>query len=453
MIVGMKYISRNILLSTLVGLLLCPVIAWAQPKDGFSTIRDEELERYLKSLSRPIFQAAGLHPENIRLIMVNHPSINAFVAGGQNLFIHTGLILATDDPDMLTGVIAHEAGHIAGGHLIRKTENMEQATTEAAVGYILGVGSMLIGAPPNAAAVLMSGGQHIAERNFLKFSRAHEEAADQAALAFLKKAKISPGGLMRLMEKLAKEQSLLTDDLNPYAVTHPLSPTRVSHIRNHMSQSPNVDFSITEEASTNHARMLAKLHAFLTPAEKGLKHYKDNTTLAGRYGQAIAYYRLPDLKKALEEIDSLITDYPNDPFFHELRGQMLYENGHIDKAILSYQNALDLLPDATLIRLGLATAQLATNDKALYTTSIQHLKRVLVEEPRNVSAWHQLAIAHGKRGDLGLSYLALAEEALLLHQEDNVRKYLALAQKNLPQPNDSTQRIELIKQQLNAKTS
>lgn len=414
----------RILKTVLIIILLLPSQTLAQ---GVATIRDDETEKYLREISYPVFDAAGLYSDGIKLIIVNSPVLNAFVAGGQNMFIHTGLIVESDDPSLLIGVMAHEAGHIRGGHIIKKTENISEAGIKSAIGYVLGAASVAVGAPPIAGAVFGSAGQHAAVRGFLKHSREYEEAADQAAIDILSKTGISPNGLITLLEKLGSDQRAFIGDVNPYIQTHPLSVERVNHLKAAIQSKPELDKPTDEKLLAKHHRIIAKLRAFLGDPQDVLKRY-DKDTIPARYARAVAYYRIPDIKKALMEIDSLIEEFPDDPYFHELRGQMLFENGYIKESVESYKKEMELTPDATMARLQLGTAQIAIEN---YEGAIQNLKQVVLQEPKNSFAWHQLAIAQGRINNLGDSYFALAEEAALKGNKDDVTKYIALAKKNL----------------------
>lgn len=436
---------------------ILPANAIAQSGQAISLIRDDETERYLYKISTPIFKAAGLNPRSIEIYIVNSPVLNAFVAGGQKMFINTGLIVESDDPSMLIGVIAHETGHIAGGHLIKKANDAAQASIEATIGYILGIASIAAGAPAAGQAILV-GGQHLAERGFLKYSRIHEEAADQAALKYLKKVNISPLGLATLLDKLNKEQAVFLDGVSPYVLSHPLSADRVAHIQNSVREDPDFNKPKNEQYNDEHLMIKAKLEAFLDDPKKTLRIYKEEeNTLASRYARSIAYYRIPELEKAIEGIDKLIEEFPYDPHFHELKGQMMFENGYVKEAIKSYEKAQEILPTSPLIQLETAVAKIAlyqnTNetDQQLIKEAINSLEKVLIKEPRNSFAWRQIAIAYGKNNMLGLSYLALAEEAKLLKQKKDLKKFIRLAKKHLPEDSPASLKIKDLKDSIKDK--
>lgn len=409
-------------------------LSWLMPWSAFaiSTIRDTEIETTLQRLCRPIFEQANLDPGNVRLIIVNDPEVNAFVAGGMNIFLHTGLLVMSDTPEMLEGVVAHETGHIAGGHLARQREEMDNAAIPVAAGYILGIGSALLGAP-QAAAALITGGGHIGQRQALTYSRRHEEAADQFALQTLDKLHQSPQGLLKLLEYLSNQEYLSISKPNPYTLTHPLSRARIEHIRNHMEHDGIVYKPAAPAMVKEYKRSIVKLKAFLDPTSTTLATYpaSDKSDIA-RMARAIAYHRQPNITAAIQEMDSLLQSYPNDPYYNELKGQILFEQGKVREAMPSYERANKLLPDAPLLKLQLATIYIATNDSSLLNPAINLLKVVTVKEPNNAMAWYQLGMAYGRQGDMGMSYLALAERAVVLSNKDDMRNFTERAKKILP---------------------
>jgi len=415
-------------------LVLCLILFLSEDAraERKSFIRDAETEIYLRDLARPIFKIANLDPESIKLYIVNDKSLNAFVAGGQNLFINTGLIKESENPLLLLGVIAHETGHISGGHLIRKISDAEDFVFKTALGYILGIGSVLAGAPPEAATAIVAGGQKLGESGFLKYSRQHEEEADQAALDYMHKLKISPIGLLSLLEKLHNDQVMkFGTDINKYRLTHPLSKERISHIKNSISQTKDnyIDDDRLKNLNFRHKLITAKLRGFLGNAEKILKETEGKNDIFNRYTRAVALYRLPNTAKAIDEIDALIKDMPEFPYFHELKGQVLFEVGRIQESISPYKKALDLKKDEPLLMLELAVSLIATEEKDNFQKAIDLLNVVVSKEDSNIFAWYQLGIAYGKNGELGKSYVSLAEKELLLGKKKETKNFLLKAKK------------------------
>lgn len=412
--------------------LLCLSTIPAHSAFAASIIRDAEIEASLREVATPIFRKAGLNPKNIQIILVSNQDINAFVSGGMNIFLNTGLLMLSEEPDSLLGVIAHETGHISGGHLARQGEEIQRARKQLALGYILGIATA-IGGSPDAGQAIALGSTHVTGRQMLSFSRKQEEAADQFALETLDKLRYSPKGLVGLLEELHNRETLQIGKPNPYTLTHPLSRERIGHIRDHIEHS-GINYSpIPGSIADRFQRSIVKLKAYLLPTSQTLNAYPDSDSRAiARMARAVAYSRIPDYPKALANADSLIADYPSNPYYHELRGQILYESGQVKDALPSYQKSLDLKPDSHLLRIQVAITQIATQDNSLLPRAIKSLNRITRAEPENAMAWRQLAIAYGRQKNMGMSYLALAEEAAILNKKDEAQKFSGLALQNLP---------------------
>ena len=409
---------------------------WAPAEAGaqkLSFIRDAEIENTIRTYAAPLFQAAGLEPSDVRIYLVNDRSLNAFVAGGQRLFINTGLIMRSKHAGQVIGVIAHETGHIAGGHLSRLQAAIANSTAQSILALVIGAAAVIGTGRGDVGAAIVAGGQSMGLRSFLHYNRTQESAADQAALRFLDATGQSSRGLLEFMELLGAQDLLSADRQDPYLRTHPLSRERVDAVQAHLSRSPNRDKAQPARIQELHRRMLAKLYAFLEPVPRTLRRYADSDTgLAARYARAIAYYRKPDLGKALPLIDGLIAERPEDPYFHELKGQMLFENGRAAEALKPYETAVRLLPRSPLLRRGLAQVQLELGDPALIEPAIRNLRAALQRDAETPFTWRQLAIAYGRRGDMGMSAVALAEEALLKGDARQARYHAGKAGKLLP---------------------
>ena len=378
---------------------------------GRSLIRDAEIEATIRDFSTPLFHAAGLDPNAIDIYIVKDDSLNAFVAGGQNLFIHTGLLLRTQDPLELIGVIAHETGHIAGGHLARTSDAIESASKLALVTTILGVAAAVAAGNAGAGAAIALGGGNVATRSFLEYSRSQESSADQAAMSFLDQTGQSARGLSEFLRTLSGQELLSSSRRDPYLNTHPLGKDRVAAVEAHLATSPYRDKPAADDQVSRHARMVAKLYAFLkTPAQTFRKYPDSDGSVPARYARAVAHYEIPDLAKALEEIRGLIREFPDDPYFHELEGQILFENGRPGEALPAYEAANRLDPKSGQIEVLLARCLLALNDPAADRRAVKHMESAIQTEDDWSSAWRELAIAYGRVGRLGDSALSLAEQ-------------------------------------------
>ncbi len=417
-----------------VAALLAVVNASTSFAQGRSLIRDAEIEATIRDFATPLFQAAGLEPSAIDIFIVRDDSLNAFVAGGQNLFLHTGLLIKTRDPLELIGVIAHETGHISGGHLARTSDAISSASKTALVATILGAVAAVASGNAGAGAAIALGGSNVASRSFLEYSRTQESAADQAALTFLEQTGQSAKGLAGFLRTLSGQELLSATRRDPYVTTHPLTQDRITAVESHIENSAYRDVPSTPEQVARHDRMVAKLFAFLRSPEQTFRRFpQTDNSLPARYARAIAYYEIPDLPKALDLARGLVAEHPEDPYFHELVGQILFENGRPAEALPSYQTAHRLAPDQGQIEVLLARNLLALNDPASDQKALRHMESAIKTEDDWSSAWRELAIAYGRVGRFGDSALALAEEAIRGRRWRDAEGQAKRAQAQLPQ--------------------
>jgi predicted Zn-dependent protease len=405
-----------------------------------SILRDAEIENIIRAYATPIFAAAGLDPTAVHVYVVNDPTLNSFVAGGQNLFMNSGTVLRSETPNQLIGIIAHETGHIAGGHLARTDEALRHATIQSIAALLVGAAAAAASGNGGAAAAAILGGTATAQRSFLQFSITQEASADQAALTFLDRTGQSARGLLQFFEILEQQEVLSAAHQDPWVRTHPLTQQRVEYVREHVLHSRFSDVTDPPAWMEMHKRVKAKLAAFLGEPSAVLAGIRSSdNSLSARYARAIAYYRIPDLKRAVPEIDGLIEDHPDDPYFHELKGQMLFENGRVGEAVGPYEQAVKLDPKSALLRIELAQVQLETNDPALVPKALAHLNEAVRFEDRNPDAWRFLAIAYGRSSNIGMMALALAEEGIADGDYTQARQQASRAAKQLP-PGPAKQR-------------
>jgi predicted Zn-dependent protease len=409
------------------------VLAGHARAQDISILRDAEIENIIRTYSTPIFAVAGLDPAAVHVYVVNDPTLNSFVAGGQNLFMNSGTILRSETPNQLVGIIAHETGHIAGGHLARTDEALRHATIQNIIALVVGAAAAAASGNGGAGAAAILGGSSLAQRSFLQFSITQEASADQAALSFLDRTGQSAKGLLQFFEILQQQELLSAAHQDPYMRTHPLTSQRVTYVREHVLHSRFSDVRDPPDWIEMHRRMKAKLSAFLGSPPHVLAAIKpDDNSVAARYARAIAYYRVPDLKQAVPLIDGLIQDYPDNPYFHELKGQMLFENGRVAEAVPPYEQAVKLSPKSALLRIELAQVQLETNDPVFVPKALAHLNEAVRFEDRNPDAWRFLAIAYGRSDNMGMMALALAEEGIADGDYGQARQQAARAIKQLP---------------------
>ena len=412
---------------------------FAQDSDSIHIIRDAEIEYYIRELATPVFRAAEIDPKSVSLVIIKSNVINAFVAGGMNEFFYTGLLQATESPEQLLGIIAHETGHMAGGHLIRGNEAMRNASTQAIIGMILGVAAGVASGKGDVAMGAISGAQQIAQRNILSFSRTQENSADAAGLTYMDRAGVTSRGMLEFMEKLKGQEMLPTDRQVEYVRTHPLTQDRIDSVAYHLKNSPYANKKLDPKFAVMHERMKAKLMGFLQPETALLRYTGKDQRLTARYARAIALYQSGQLQRALDLMDGLIKEEPNNPFFYELKAQALFENGRVEEAVPLYKKGVDLLPNSALLRIAYAHALLESKDTSRIDLAIQQLTEANRYEERAPETWRYLASAWGRKAELtkdpqyeGLASYALAEEAMARGADKEAKQFVDRAVKILP---------------------
>lgn len=405
------------------------LFAWTTAALARTIVRDAEIEAYLADLSRPVFAAAGLDPQAVRLRLLADPQLNAFVAGGQQLFLYTGLLKRTETPAQLAGVIAHEAGHIAGGHLTRVARAAETATIEALIGMLLGAAAAVAGAPDLGTAII-AGGQTLAQRSFLAFTRSQEQIADQAAIGYLERAGYSPRGLLEFMRILEQRNLRITPEGAEFLRTHPLTRNRISFLEEQVEKSPLRDAAMPPELVEAHVRAVAKIEGFLDDPAEVLQR-RSGESFADRYARSIALFRLARVDEAVALLTAMVAERPQDPWLHELLGQVLFESGRVHESEEPYRTALRLVPDQSLLRLELARVLVEQDEPAKLAEARALLREVVRLEPRHPLAWRLLGITEGRLGREDESFLALAEWAVLMRRRQDAELYLERARRHI----------------------
>lgn len=437
-----------ILVLFLPSFFITPETALARNK--ISLVRDAEIENTIRAYATPLFQVAGLEPSSINIYLVNDKTLNAFVAGGQKLFLNTGLLMRSENAGQIIGVIAHETGHIAGGHLSRTRDAMKNRSAHSILAMILG-GAATIGGRGDVGAAIIAGSQQSNLRSFLMYSRTQEGAADAAAMRYLDATRQSSEGMLEFFQILGDQELLSVKRQDPYYRSHPLTTERINRVRNHITKSPYTTTPKNEELEERHRRMKAKLYAFLNPPTYTFRKYKKaDNSLEARYAKSIAYYRKADLEKAIPLIDSLLDERPNDPYFHELKGQMLFENAHIREALPFYEKAVALKPDSGLMRRDLARVQIELKEPAYLKKAIPNLQVTLADDRLDPFTWRLLATAYGQLGMMGESSLALGEEALLRGKPADAKFHAGRAEKLLKKGSTGWIQAQDIKQAANS---
>ncbi len=389
-------------------LIVNATVGWAQSRAP-SFVRDAETEAIIRRIALPIFEAAGLSPGAVQVFLINDRQINAFVAGGQRIFFFTGLLLRAQNLNQVAGVLAHETGHIAGGHLIRSEEAIRQATAMQIAGMLLGIAAAAAGGGGAGMGLLM-GGQSMAERSFLAFSRTQESSADQAAIGYLSRAGESPQGLVEFLRILGTEESVMVGRQDPYLRSHPVSNERIAALESRVALGRAKDPGRDKVLNDEFKRVQAKLFAFTEPLAQTLRRYPlSDQSIPARYARAVGYYRVADLNRAVPEIDSLLKDEPENPYFLELKGQMFLETGRVADAEPPLTEAVRLAPHEPLLQLMLGQVLVEKGDRASLDRAVDALKQVAAREPENPDAWRLLSQAYGRQDKIGEASAAAAE--------------------------------------------
>lgn len=368
-------------------LILSLFLLIQHPAMALSVIRDTEIEDTVTGWVKKIFKAAGLAPEHAQIVLINDPSINAFVAGGQTIFIHTGLFTNANSIDEVMFVLSHETGHIVGGHITRGISAMERAQTATLVSTILGGVLAVISGRPDAGIAIMMGSQGSAIGQFLTYRQTEESSADRTAVDVLANLGYSMQGFTNIMKSLRHLEVLNDESDTGYLRTHPMTQDRVRDLDRFTQNAPAVKHDLIFD------RIKAKLVGFMEKPQDVLAYYKGNS-FADRYAQAIAFYRQHNLDKSFAILDNLIQEHPNDAYLYELKGQFSLEKGLIDQAIQNYEQANRLKPQKPLIELALAQSYLEKKDKKLAQKALPMLRQATLTEPDLALGWRLMATAY-----------------------------------------------------------
>lgn len=413
--------------------LLAAAALLAQPAAAQSILRDAETERFFADIGRPMIEAAGLDPKSVQIVMIGDPTINAFVTGGQNVFFHSGLIMAADSVNEVEGVMAHELGHIAGGHGVRFGEGAGPATSISLLSLLGAAAAVAVGAG-EAGMALLGMGTAAAQGKFLAFTRDQESRADQAGARFLGQSGISGKGSIDFFKKLqGQEFRLAIPQSNEYARTHPLSGTRIANLTAVYENDPAWNSKRPTALQARFARIKGKLTGFVEEPARVLRLYPESdTSIPAHYARAYAWHRSAYVEAAVREADALLAKSPNDPYFLELKGQILLESGHVDQAIPTLRLAVENAPDEPLIMTLLGHALIAGEDKTHFAEAEALLRRAIQKDRSNPFAWYQLGVIYDRTGDKPRAALASAERLSLQGNVQGAMMNARLALEGLP---------------------
>jgi predicted Zn-dependent protease len=412
-----------------------PGLAQEQESKGPPVLRDAEAEQLLRDYTRPILRVAGLEKQNINVVIINDSAFNAFVADGRRIFVNYGAILQSETPNQLIGVLAHETGHLAGGHLAKLREQLAQAQTQMIIAMLLGAGAMVAGARSgpnnglaNVGAAAVAGPQEMIRHSLLSYQRQQEENADRAGVKFLTATGQSAKGMYDTFKRFTNESLFAARGADPYLQSHPMPVDRVAALEEIARSSPYWDKKDPPELQLRHDMVRAKISAFMERADTVYRRYPlSNNSLPARYARAIATYRHGDLRSALAQIDGLIQAQPNNPYFYELRGQALLESGKPAEAIAPLHKAVALSNNAPLIEMLLGQALVATDNKAYTDEAISILRAAVSRESEAPLGYTQLAMAYGRKGNYAEADLASAQAAYLRGDKKTARELASRA--------------------------
>ena len=410
-------------------LVLMLGLATARPasaqEQGPSILRDTETEALFDEVAKPLVEAARLDPKSVKVVLLNDPEINAFVAGSQNVYLNSGLITNSDNVNQLQAVVAHELGHVAGGHAIRMGEGAKEATGITLATMVLGAIAIAAGAG-DAGMGLMMMGQQAAMNRFLAFTRAQETSADLAGVDYLSKAGISGRGSLEFFKKLQnQEYRLAIYAKDSYDRTHPLSSERISILENLYKKDPAWDRKPDPALEAKFQRVKAKLLGFINQRQAINKYPETDQSIPAHYARAYAYHLGAYPEKALYEADALLKTNPHDPYFLELKGQILLEGGKPAEAVAPLREATERSGGAPLIASMLGHALISTEDPKNYAEAKNILKSAVSTDNQNPFAWYQLGMIYDREGDTPRAALATAERNNL---EGNPKLALASAE-------------------------
>ena len=409
-------------LMTAAALAVAPMAAVAQQNKGPPVLRDTETEQLLREYTRPILRAAGMEKQNIQMVIINQGVFNAFVADGRRIFVNYGAIMQSETPNQIIGVMAHETGHLAGGHLAKMREQMAQAQTQMIIAMLLGAGAMVAGAQgggsnsglANAGAAMFSAPGEMIRRNLLSYVRQQEENADKAGVKFLTATGQSARGMYETFKRFTDESLFAARGSDPYVQSHPMPAQRVAALEELARSSPYWDKKDDPALQLRHDMVRAKISAFMERQETVYRRYPlSNNSLPARYAHAISTYLHGDLRSAIAQIDALIQQQPNNPYFHEVRGQALLEGGKPQEAIAPLRKAVALSNNAPLVEMLLGQALVATGNNAYTDEAIAILRAAVARESEAPIGYMQLAMAYGRKGDYAQADLASAQAAYL----------------------------------------
>jgi predicted Zn-dependent protease len=430
------------------GLGWLPASAQENARRGLGIVRDAETEQLLRDYATPIFKAAGINASAAKIILVNDRSFNAFVANGQKIFVNVGALMDAESPNEVIGVLAHETGHIAGGHLARLRQQISNAQILSVIGMLAGAGAVVgaassgdrVGGSGIGAMGVLSGSQEMIKRSLLSYQRSEEQAADSAAVRYLAATGQSPKGMLDTFARFADSGLFRSRAVDPYLVSHPLPTERVSQLERLAKESPHFKVQDSPALKARHDLMRAKLFGFVERQDSVLRRYPpSNTSAPARYARAVLAHQSGRLSEAVALIDGLLLEQPGNAYFHELKGQALLESGRAREAVGPLRQAASLAPNGVPIRVLLGQALLAAGETE---AAIRELSAATGREPDSPDGFRHLAMAYGRKGAIGQAELAAAQGFFNSGDIKNAQTQASRAMTKLPPGSRSYMKAE-----------
>lgn len=411
---------------------LCAVAIAATPiaASARSLIRDAEIERTLRTMITPIFDVAGVSGGRTRIFIINDDTLNAFVSASQDMFFHTGLLRDLEGPEELIAVMAHETGHIRGGHFAQRVAALQNAQTATLVAQLLGVAAGIAGGGVGGVGA-GAGLSQIFQRDLLRFTRGQETGADALGLKYMNAAGVDPAGMLKVLERLGQKQAVFLNNVDPYALSHPLSPQRIAALKKGVQNSPARGKRLPDTTHYWHGRMRAKLEGFLS-APGAITGGSLGDPEFDLYRRAIQLHRAPNTREALKAVDQLLAKRPNDPFYWELKGQILAESGRGPEAVAPYEKALSLAPDEPQIASGLGKSLMTVKSGGAHKKALRVLAKASVQDPYDPVILRLLAEAYAHNGEQGLATVVTARRLALIGRVGDAKRQAKVAKSLLP---------------------
>ncbi|MGZ3173466.1 MAG: M48 family metalloprotease [Croceibacterium sp.] len=426
----MRFLARTLAFMAVLALSAQPVAA-----QDVSILRDAETEHLLKDLVNPLVLAAGMPKDAVDVVIVNDPTLNAFTAGGQRIYINSGLLNAADNANQVQGVLAHELGHIVGGHEIGIEEGVSRASKISLLSLLVGLAAAAAGAG-DAAMGAIALGQQAAYSGLLSFSRGQEATADAAGASYLSKAGISGRGSLAFFDKIQNYEfryGYPHDEEASFASTHPLSSDRIATLREVYEKDPAWNAKTDPAIEARFQRVKGKLYGYLAKPADTLRHYPEYLTgEPATYARVYAYHKDAKVADAVREADALLAMEPNDPYFLEVKGQVLLESGKPDEALEPLRRATELTHNDPLIASTFGHALVATEDKTHLDEAETVLRAAVARDRENPFAWYELGMVYGAKGDIPRAQLASAEQQIMSDSAAEAMRSANAAQAGLP---------------------